>query len=670
MRIRSIKLKLTVFFGILISVVSLGFGIMTYLEASKMQMEYIEDILPQMAEEAAEVVNSRITSQIDKLELLAGDDDIKSEELTTTEKLDILNQEAERSGHLKMGIADTAGNIQYSNGDKSINIADRDYFKKALAGESNVSDPILSKSNNKVVICYAAPIKEGDTIKGVLVATRDGNELSTYINDVHFGKNGSAYMINNECTTIAHKDQNLVIKMDNDLENVKKDPGLESLVKLEKQMMEGKEGTGEYSYNGVTKFMAYTPVKGTSWSLALTAPESEVIAKVNELGSRMIVLSLIFILAGLIITYFLAMQISKPIKAAAEFLNKVSSGDFSNDVPQKLLKSDDEIGILANAIQTMQQSFRKTVKHVIDGSNEVGHILDNINDGMYKLNKSIEGISATTEELSASTEETASSTEEMNATSTEIEDAVGSIASKAQDGAVKVSNVNKMAEEMHKNAETSKGNAKEIYGRTKNELQRAIEQSKAVNQINELSEAILAITSQTNLLALNAAIEAARAGEAGKGFAVVAEEIRKLAEDSRNTVTRIQSVTKIIYEAVNNLSSSSEEVLEFIDKQVAKDYDYMVDTSEQYTEDTSAINDMVTDFSATSEELLASIDNMVKAINEISSASNEEAQGASSIAQDASGIAEMSNDVIKLAESAKEKSDSLIKVVSQFKIKA
>ena len=287
---------------------------------------------------------------------------------------------------------------------------------------------------------------------------------------------------------------------------------------------------------------------------------------------------------------------------------------------------------------------------------------------MDQLNKSIEEISATTEELSAGTEETAASTEEMNATSEEIETAIEAIASKAQEGAITVNKVNKMSEEMKQNAIASKEGALEIYERTKKNLQSAIEQSKAVNQINELSEAILGITSQTNLLALNAAIEAARAGEAGRGFAVVADEIRKLAEGSKNTISRIQEVTKVIFEAVNSLSSSSGEIMEFIDKKVLNDYDYLVSSSEQYSQSSASINDMVTDFSTTSEELLASMLSMVKAIDEISAAANEEAQGATNIAQGASVIAQMSNDVINMSEEAKGKSDLLIKSVSQFKV--
>lgn len=126
-------------------------------------------------------------------------------------------------------------------------------------------------------------------------------------------------------------------------------------------------------------------------------------------------------------------------------------------------------------------------------------------------------------------------------------------------------------------------NALNVYEKAKEGLQNAIGKSKAVQHINELSESILDITSQTNLLALNAAIEAARAGEAGKGFAVVAEEIRKLAESSRSAVSRIQDVTKVIFEAVENLSNNSNEILDYIDKQVLNDYENLVKVSEQYS---------------------------------------------------------------------------------------
>jgi len=666
-KLRSIKTKLAIFFGSLIFLICTGFGVTTYFASSNALTESIKESLTQLAYKSADVVQARVEAELNVLEAIAQQDVIKKDTSSLNEKLRILDEEVQRSGHYKMIIADLNGNSVDNKGVES-NISDRDYFKKAKEGENAVSDPMVSKVDNSIIVAFAVPIRSGNTVKGVLIALRDGNALSDLTNDITFGKSGTAYMINSQGTTIAHKDQNLVMNMDNSFENVKNDPELKSLVELEKLMTEGELGAGEYKYNGVVKYMGFAPVKGRGWSLAITAPKSEVMEKLNSLLFNVVIVTVVLLIAGLALTLIIANQIAKPIKEASEYLNTVATGDLTVQVSQKLLKKKDETGVLANSINTMQKSIRNIISNVVNESASVSETLIKINEEMERLNKNIEGISATTEELSAGTEETASSTEEMNATSNEIERAIESIATKAQEGAVTVSNESRRTEEIKRNAEASRKEAVELYTKTKESLQKAIEQSKAVDQINELSEAILEITAQTNLLALNAAIEAARAGEAGKGFAVVAEEIRKLAEGSKSSVSRIQEVTKVILEAVNGMSSSSGEIMEFIDSKVLRDYDYLVESSEKSSSNAIKINDMVTDFSATSEEVLASVQNMVKAIEEIASAANEEAQGAADIAQEAMEVNHLSNIVVKLVESAKSRSDSLIKIVSSFKV--
>lgn len=667
MKLKSIKTKLTLSYGVLLFVVCIGLGLISYKTASKALAKSINESLYQMAKEDAKVVTEGMRVQFNALEALAESHWIKSDELTLDEKLDLLNIEVKRSGHIDMNIADINGNSRNTNGISS-NILDRDYYIEALSGKVVVSDPIVSKTDNKVVICYAVPIKEGSTIKGVLIANRDGNVLSDFTSDMQYGENGVVFMINKQGTTVANKDRNLVMEMDNIIEDAKDDPELQSFAEMEKRMIEEEDGVGEYIYKGVAKYMGFAPVEGTNWLLAITAPKSEVMSEVNGLAVSMLIISIIYILIGLVITFFIAGSISNPIKEASDYLNVVATGNFTGSVPIKLMEMKDETGILANAIDTMQQSVKDIIKEVAEESFNVSQMLISIDENMGQLNKSIEEISATTEELSAGTEENAASTEEMSATSTEIERAIESTASKAQEGAIMVNEINNMSQEMKKKAISSREAAIEIYRNTKIDLEIAIKQSEAVNQINELSEAILEITSQTNLLALNAAIEAARAGEAGKGFAVVADEIRKLAEGSKNTVSRIQEVTKVIFEAVNNLSSNSSEIMDFIDKKVLNDYENLVNASEQYGQNSIGINDVVNEFSATSEELLVSMQNMVRAIDEIAIAANEEAQGATSIAQETSVITEMSDDVIKLAKLAKEKSESLLKVVSKFTV--
>ncbi len=265
-------------------------------------------------------------------------------------------------------------------------------------------------------------------------------------------------------------------------------------------------------------------------------------------------------------------------------------------------------------------------------------------------------------------QETAASAEEMSATSQDIERAVKSIAQKSQEGANQASEINKRAENTKVNVQVSQKKAKEIFTNTSEELKRAIESSKVVEQINVLSESIMEITSQTSLLALNAAIEAARAGEAGKGFSVVADEIRKLAEQSKDTVTEIQNITVKVIESVKNLSDSSNNLLTFMSTDVSNDYKTMLNVADKYSEDARFVDTLVTDFSSTSEELLASLQDVVKTIENVTQAASEGAGGTTDIACGVLEVSNKSNDVLQEALKSEESANNLKKEVSKFKI--
>jgi len=340
-------------------------------------------------------------------------------------------------------------------------------------------------------------------------------------------------------------------------------------------------------------------------------------------------------------------------------------GDLTQEI---IVNSKGEINELANSVNRFIANLRNIIISVNESGDNIELAVDSIKATMMELNGNIEEVSATTQELSASMEETAAGAEEMSATSQEIENAVHSIAEKSQEGAEQAGQINKRAEETKENVQVSQKMANEIFASTKSQLERAIEQSKVVEQIKVLSQVIMQITEQTNLLALNAAIEAARAGEAGRGFSVVAEEIRKLAEQSKNTVGEIQSVTNKVTEAVKNLWESSDNLLTFVATDVDKDYKTMAEVANKYSEDARFVDTLVTDFSSTSEELLASISEVLKTIDGVAEAASEGAYGATNIASRASDVNNKSNEVLEQVLKAKESTDKFKGEISKFKV--
>lgn len=322
-------------------------------------------------------------------------------------------------------------------------------------------------------------------------------------------------------------------------------------------------------------------------------------------------------------------------------------GDLTQEIA---IDSEDEIGDLAKALNMFLSNLRVIIQNVKQTTETTIEANKSMGMSLSDLASNIDEVSATTEELSAGMEETAASAEEITATTEEIERAAESIAQKSQEGAVAAGDINKRAVETKTMAIQAQSKATEILSETKVELEAAIEDAKVVDQINVLSEAIMDITAQTNLLALNAAIEAARAGEAGRGFSVVAEEIRKLAHQSEESVNQILGITNKVTKSVENLSGSSNKLLEFMSENVVKDYEALLNIAEKYTEDAYFVDNLVTDFSSTSEELLASVQDALRGVEQVANAANEGAEGTTNIAEKVVYVDQKAGEVVKLTE--------------------
>ena len=424
----------------------------------------------------------------------------------------------------------------------------------------------------------------------------------------------------------------------------------------------------------ITATESLSAIDGTLDIISKSKTEEVATLKANnekEMGliiKVIIGLVLLFAALNVAITRAVTQGIVKSIKEFVEYIKTISSGDYRKEIPEKLKTRKDEIGTMYLALDEMQKNTKAVLSKVKESSDVTVETSSSVNNLVNNLHNKVKDMSETTEHIAAGMEETGASTEEMSASSQELEKALEGISDKANHSLNIVHDITKRANSLKEKSLLSKETASEIGRKHQNDLASAIEDAKSVEKVKILTESILEITSQTNLLALNAAIEAARVGEAGKGFAVVADEIRKLAEDSQEAVGKIQSVTSGVTGTVNRLVESSKALIDFINNIVIKDYETSVVTGEDYAKDADFMQEIITDFSSTSEEILASIRNLNEVITNIAEASNQGTIGITNITETTSYLLQDANEILEMDEKSQSANDNLVKELEMFKI--
>lgn len=372
----------------------------------------------------------------------------------------------------------------------------------------------------------------------------------------------------------------------------------------------------------------------------------------------------ISIFIAILFLYIIRKSILNQMKELLVATNKLANGELNFQVN---VYTKDEIGQTFEALNNSVESLKNTVSVVKEESATITKGTNEIERAFANVSNKISQVSASTQEISSSIEESSASIEEITSMVTMVREEATRTSKEAKDGVKLALDIEQRAESINKNTLDSKENIQSIYFESKQKLDKAIEDVGVVRKVSEMADTILSISEQTNLLALNAAIEAAGAGEQGKGFAVVAEEVRKLAEQSSSAVNDIQAnVNKVLY-VVDELSHSSQSVLNVIETIVLKDYDNMINISANYKNDGNAFKNIIEKFSEVSENISNSIDQIVSSINDVASSITNIATASDEISSSVVEVNEKSNQVLTDTKKNTESVESLVGFMQRFK---
>lgn len=424
-----------------------------------------------------------------------------------------------------------------------------------------------------------------------------------------------------------------------------------------------------YKYKGANKYAAYYVQQISKNTLIITVDEKDIYKPINETTTKAIIIIIIaFIILAVIMT-IAARIILRPIGVITEILEDSARLDLRhNDKAQKVIYRRDEIGIIGRDIGSLRKVLRTVVGEIGGSEENLAGIINQLKDTTVKLNDNSSDNSATSQELAAGMQEAADTTDLINAnvaTMVQNADQINELSEQGANHAVEIKN---KAESIRRDVQSSINTAKNIFEDVKRQSDEAIEQSKAVDKINELTETIRSIAGQTNLLALNASIEAARAGEAGRGFAVVAEEIGHLATQSSDTVSGINDIVAEVNHSVNNMSDCLTRTLDFIDNNAMADYAKFDEMAEGYASDASSFEENMTSIHEAVAALSGSIGDVSDSISGINMTIGESAKGVTDVANKTTDIVSLTADTEQIVDQTEKCTKDMRAIVSRFQL--
>ncbi|WP_310604691.1 methyl-accepting chemotaxis protein [Anaerosporobacter sp.] len=494
-------------------------------------------------------------------------------------------------------------------------------------------DPYIDEELGQEVISYTQPVYVNKQVVGVVGLIISFDDFKELVLNIRPYDNGYAFIVDSYQRYIVHDTYSK--------ENKLKDTGFEELSQL---MSTQPQGLEKMNIDGEQSYVAYSKLEN-GYYLVLVTPESDVMGNVKDMMVKSFMFIAICVVICTIIAFIVGKKISTPISRVTKDIEMAKESDFTSKNYVPYLKKKNETGKLARALDKLQKSMNKTVTKVNDNTVVVTDSAVHLDRAINSLVDEVSNITATAQQLSASMEQTESTAITLGDASKRMIHHIEVMDTKNKSGVDTANDISGRAVQLKVEAAESARKADEVCKVTQEKLRVAIEESKQVQQINELTKAILDIADQTSLLSLNASIEAARAGDFGKGFSVVADEIRSLADNSEKTALQIQNITKNVIVSVNNLCDNSYEVLHFMDTHVKDTYQKLIEMSEQYNVDSTDMREVLEDISSVSKNIFSEIEALLASFGELTDATTEGAKGIQCISKNAEEVANHTREV-------------------------
>ena len=532
------------------------------------------------------------------------------------------------------------------------------YKQAAAAGKTVVTDPYFDVLKGQMCTTIASPVYHNNQLIGVIGLDIGIESIVALVDSINYTKGVYGFLIDSTGHYVVHpndawapsqQSSTLVSDVMPVLENLLKNPGSTTLKTKD--------------YNGSMVHFATARIDAVGGVLGISLPA----AYIDVVANSMIVLSIVFAAIVLTIASLIMLKVIskmlKPMETMKVFIKEKVVGTNADEKP-----AQNEVKEIEYLIGELQNRFISTIRMTRDESSNVQAKMNETTEHISNMGQNITEISAAMEETSASIDLQTQSISSINSATSDASVAVEKLSQDTQEMATRADEIVVRIDEMVPQVLSNKKNAVEMVGSSREKLEAAIEETKIISQIVDVSQAIKAIASQTNLLALNASIEAARAGDAGKGFAVVAGEINSLSSNTAEEIEKVNQLTDKVMSSVNTLAKEAGNVLEFLNTVVLKDYDSLEDLATRYKEDAGYYLETSGTLGSSADELNATMSNINEILDTINASQHELNEAVQNVSDNLQEITNSSSQVSDETKDALSSITALQETISTFHV--